>query len=112
MKPGIPILKEQSVSDNLVTAVKAQVESRIPKLGIIETGKRWGEGVELMPEKLKILIEKARQTRMTPQEIEEQRVSFAYGNGNYEDRRVTRAEVIRASRSLSGGHETPEGSSW
>jgi hypothetical protein len=56
------------------------------------------------------LIEKARQYRMTPQELQEQRISFAYGNTNYEDQRVTRAEVVRSSLSLDGGRETRAGS--
>ena len=42
-----------------------------------------------MSRTLRELIETARQVRMTPDEIEEQRVGFAFGNANYEDRRVT-----------------------
>ncbi len=53
-----------------------------------------------MTERLIALIEKARNVRMTPAESEEQRISFAYGNSNYEDRRVTREKVLRASSSL------------
>lgn len=56
-----------------------------------------------MTDKLRALIEKARQRQMTPEEIEEQRVSFAYGNANYEDKRVTREAVVRASSSLRRG---------
>jgi hypothetical protein len=65
-----------------------------------------------MPDDLLALIEKARQVRMTPQELQEQRISFAYGNANYEDKRVTREEVVRSSLSMNRAHETPEGSSW
>ena len=54
---------------------------------------------ETMRDRLIALINKA-EVRMTPEEIEEQRISFAYGNSNYEDRRVTREEVVRASHSL------------
>lgn len=62
-----------------------------------------------MSDQLRALIEKARLIRMTPQDWQEQRISFAYGNAHYEDQRVTRETVVRSSRSLSGGHETPEG---
>jgi hypothetical protein len=54
-----------------------------------------------MSRTLQELIEKARQVQMTPQEKEEQRVSFAFGNANYEDRRVTRDRVARCSVSLN-----------
>jgi hypothetical protein len=53
-----------------------------------------------MSDSLIALINRARNVRMTPQEREKQRISFAFGNSNYEDRRVTRDEVIRASHSL------------
>lgn len=59
-----------------------------------------------MSPRLMALIEKARHVQMSPRDLEEHRISFAYGNANYEDTRVTREEVIRASRLLSGGHET------
>jgi hypothetical protein len=65
-----------------------------------------------MSDKLSILIAKARQIRMTPDEIEEQRISFAFGNANYEDKRVTRADVTRASLSLSGSYETRPEAAW
>ncbi len=53
-----------------------------------------------MSRTLQELIEKARQVPMTPDEIEEQRVSFAFGNANYEDRRVTRDRVASCSLSM------------
>jgi|GEM_PF-1180849 len=53
-----------------------------------------------MSDKLRALIEQARRCQMTPAEIEEQRISFAFGNANYEDQRVTRQEVVRALQSL------------
>jgi hypothetical protein len=43
------------------------------------------------------LIEKARLVSMTPQELAEQRISFAFGNANYEDERVTRETVVQCS---------------
>jgi hypothetical protein len=63
-----------------------------------------------MSERLLMLIEKAREVRMTPQEMEDQRVSFAYGNTHYEDNRITRDQVARYSLSLSEGDGLREGS--
>jgi hypothetical protein len=51
------------------------------------------------------LIEKARLICMTPQERAEQRISFAFGNANYEDQRVTRKDVERSSDSSRGNIE-------
>ena len=48
---------------------------------------------------LKELIEKARLVQMTPEELAEQRISFAFGNAHYEDKRVTREDVERCSES-------------
>jgi hypothetical protein len=61
-------------------------------------------------ERLLSLIEKARRVRMTPQEMEEQRISFAYGNTHYEDNRITRDQVARYSLSLGKGDGSREGS--
>jgi hypothetical protein len=61
-------------------------------------------------EKLLSLIEKARRVRMTPQEKEAQRISFAYGNTHYEDSRITREQVARCSLSLGAGDGSREGS--
>lgn len=46
-----------------------------------------------MPEELKKLLEAAKKVQMTPAEQEEQRRSFAYGNANIENDRVTRDTV-------------------
>ena len=54
-----------------------------------------------MSHRLLSLIEKARRVQMSPQELEEQRISFAYGNTHYEDSRITRDQVARYSLSLS-----------
>jgi hypothetical protein len=59
-----------------------------------------------MSEKLTSLIERARQVRMTPSEIREQRISFAFGNANYEDQRVTKEAVTRASELLSESYDS------
>lgn len=62
-----------------------------------------------MSRKLLALIEKARRVRMSPQEVEEQRISFAYGNTHYEDDRVTRDQVVHCSLSLSESDGSSEG---
>ena len=54
-----------------------------------------------MSERLLALIERARKITMTPQDIEEQRISFAYGNGHYEDHRITRELVARYPSTLT-----------
>ena len=63
-----------------------------------------------MSKRLELLIEKARRVRMTSQEREEQRISFAYGNTHYEDSRITRDQVARYSLSLHEGDGSPDGS--
>jgi hypothetical protein len=50
-----------------------------------------------MSEKLKALVERARRYEMTPEEIREQLIDFAYGNGHFEDSRVTREGIARAA---------------
>ena len=46
-----------------------------------------------MSDTLKALLEKAKTVRMTPEQKEEQRRSFAYGNTKIENSRITR-EII------------------
>ncbi len=46
-----------------------------------------------MSDILKALLEKAKTVRMTPEQKEEQRRSFAYGNTKIENPRITR-EII------------------
>ena len=48
-----------------------------------------------MSEHLKELIEAAREVRMTREQVEEQRRSFAYGNSKIENDRITRETVNR-----------------
>lgn len=43
-----------------------------------------------MSDTLKALLEKAKTVRMTPEQKEEQRRSFAYGNTKIENPRITR----------------------
>ena len=50
------------------------------------------------------LISAARRTTMTPQQKEEQRRSFAYGNTNIENDHVTREVIDEAARELDAAH--------
>ncbi len=49
-----------------------------------------------MSDTLKTLLEGVRGYQMTPDEVREQAISFAYGNGHIEDARITRDEIARA----------------
>jgi hypothetical protein len=53
-----------------------------------------------MSTELEQLIAAARRVTMTPEEKEEQRRSFAYGNTNIENDRVTRAIIDQAAVEL------------
>ena len=50
-----------------------------------------------MTDSLKDLIDRTRNTRMTPLQEEAQRRSFAYGNAKIENDRVTRSMVNEAA---------------
>ncbi len=54
-----------------------------------------------MPEELRILLERARSARMTRDEKEEQRRSFAYGNSKIENDRITRETIDREAESIT-----------
>jgi hypothetical protein len=53
-----------------------------------------------MPMKLQELLDEAKKAEPTPQEKEEQRRSFAYGNTKIENARITRETVDREADSL------------
>ncbi len=53
-----------------------------------------------MDEKLNALIEAAKSVEMTRQDIERQRESFAYGNTNIENRRITKKTIAEAANKL------------
>ena len=57
-------------------------------------------GVEIMTENLKQLIEQARKIVSTPEEKEEQRRSFAYGNTKIENPLITREMIDRQADAL------------
>jgi hypothetical protein len=54
-----------------------------------------------MSERLKQLLAKTRTTKMSAEQRESQRQSFAYGNTKFENDRITRDTVERASKNLS-----------
>lgn len=63
-----------------------------------------------MPTRLQQLIDEARNRVPTPQEKEEQRRSFAYGNTKIENPRITRQMVDEAADSLGAPkHERGKG---
>jgi hypothetical protein len=53
-----------------------------------------------MSDNLKELLEKAKAIEMSPEQKEEQRRSFAYGNTNIENPRITRETVDQAAEQL------------
>ena len=53
-----------------------------------------------MTEKLNELLNKAKSVKLSPEEKEEQRRSFAYGNTNIENSRITRETVDREAEDL------------
>jgi hypothetical protein len=65
-----------------------------------------------MSDELKALLERFRDYKMSPQEIEEQRISFAYGNTNYENKEISREDVVRSSYLLNIRHEQEEKSPY
>jgi hypothetical protein len=54
-----------------------------------------------MSRDLEYLIERAREVRMSPQEKEEQRRSFAYGNTKIENPRITREMIDQEAEKLA-----------
>lgn len=54
-----------------------------------------------MSDHLNELIQAARGIKMTPQQEEAQRRSFAFGNTNIENDRITRETVDQAARELA-----------
>ena len=53
-----------------------------------------------MSQELEKLLDMARRVQMTPEQAEEQRRSFAYGNTKIENDSITRATVDRAAETL------------
>jgi hypothetical protein len=55
---------------------------------------------DTMSDNLKELLEKAKSVKVSPEQKEEQRRSFAYGNTNIENPRITRETVDQAAEQL------------
>lgn len=55
-----------------------------------------------MTKELQALLDAAKNFEMTPEQKEEQRRSFAYGNTNIENPRITRETVNKAADALKG----------
>jgi hypothetical protein len=53
-----------------------------------------------MTKDLKELVERARQVKMTTDQIREQRQSFVYGNTHIENERITRELVASVDREI------------
>ena len=53
-----------------------------------------------MSKELEILLEAARERKVTPDEEEAQRRSFAYGNTHFENECITREMVDKAAEAL------------
>lgn len=57
-----------------------------------------------MPEEeFETLVERARRARFTPEQRQQQRRSFAFGNAHLENADVTRAMVDQAAEALEKG---------
>ena len=54
-----------------------------------------------MTKELQELLERARKIEMTPDQVTAQRQSFAYGNTNIENDRITRKMVAEADRMIN-----------
>ena len=54
----------------------------------------------MMSDDLKKLLEKAKTAEVSPEQKEEQRRSFAFGNTNIENPRITRRTVDEAAEKL------------
>ena len=64
-----------------------------------------GAGRMTMDERLNALIEAAKSVVMTREDIEKQRESFAYGNTNIENSRITRETIATAAKKLKESGE-------
>ena len=61
-----------------------------------------------MADDLAKLLEMARDVQVTAEEREEQRRSFAYGNTNIENERITRQSIDRAAEKLAQQSESED----
>jgi hypothetical protein len=62
-----------------------------------------------MDSSLQKLVDKAKSKPMTDEERETQRQSFAYGNTHFENEKITRETVSRASKKLNEERSNGQG---
>ena len=88
-------------ADNAISACDSVKNAILAEIAVleIEIGPNAGEGLQ-MNKKLNELLEKAKNVRLSPEQKEEQRRSFAYGNTNIENSRITRETVDREAEEL------------
>lgn len=58
-----------------------------------------------MPDKLQKLLKLAKSAKMSLAEREQQRRSFAFGNGNIENSRISQQSIAEAAERLTKSHE-------
>ena len=58
------------------------------------------KGVYQVTKELKELLELAKKVKLTEKEKEEQRISFAWGNTHFENKKITKEMVARESKKL------------
>lgn len=58
-----------------------------------------------MPNKLDKLLERAKNVRMTPGQVEQQRRSFAYGNSKIENDLITKDTIDREAKALASEND-------
>jgi len=58
-----------------------------------------------MTNDLKTLLEKAKSAQMTAEESEQQRQSFAFGNTNIENPRITKETIRKEAEAIKSGDE-------
>jgi hypothetical protein len=91
-----------TLSTVLLHRMKSETQKALarPWVPLVHTyGSQWSGN--LMNEPLDELLKRATAITMSPKQREEQRQSFAYGNTHFENERITRATVARASKELA-----------
>jgi hypothetical protein len=89
MSNKVPHLRQRKMVERLTSSCERAENSALEK--------------PIMSEELQKLIDAAKKVEMTAAQLEEQRRSFAFGNANIENSRVTRETVDKAAELLSRG---------
>jgi len=83
-------------------------ETETPKLPAwlsVDFRPRATQGEGTMPDEFETLVNLAKRAEMTPEQSEEQRRSFAFGNTRLENARVTREMINEQAADLKSRHE-------